>query len=271
MGAVPLPSIAIPGQRLADSSSYISGPGTYIRDNSIYASIPGPIVIQEPVATDPKSKKTRVVTVSRSSTPSTSTIKSPSQPQGLALLGSSNRRIPLKFNTLPTVGSIVLGRVTRVQRRQATISILLVLPENQQLNPSADDSEDPSDADLPSILASASISTTSDSLNADELRPQALIRKEDVRAVEKDRVVMEESFRVGDIVRAVIVSVGDQVAYYASTAGNELGVVMARSSTVESGVGMEGFGGNMMFPVSWKEMRDPVTGRGEMRKVAKPF
>ncbi|KMU74123.1 hypothetical protein CISG_04052 [Coccidioides immitis RMSCC 3703] len=206
MGAVPLPSIAIPGQRLADSSSYISGPGTYIRDNSIYASIPGPIVIQEPVATDPKSKKTRVVTVSRSSTPSTSTIKSPSQPQGLALLGSSNRRIPLKFNTLPTVGSIVLGRVTRVQRRQATISILLVLPEKQQLNPSADDSEDPSDADLPSILASASISTTSHSLNADELRPQALIRKEDVRAVEKDRVVMEESFRVGDIVRAVIVS-----------------------------------------------------------------
>lgn len=120
------------------------------------------------------------------------------------------------------------------------------------------------------------MSTTADSFNADELRPQALIRKEDVRAVEKDRVVLEEAFRVGDIVRAVIVSVGDQTAYYASTAGNELGVVMARSEMADQnqrveGEGQGGFGGNMMFPVSWKEMRDPVTGRGEMRKVAKPF
>ena len=29
--------------------------------------------------------------------------------------------------------------------------------------------------------------------------------------------------------------------------------------------------GNQMYPVSWKEFRDPVTGRLESRKVAKPF
>ncbi|EEP80118.1 hypothetical protein UREG_04960 [Uncinocarpus reesii 1704] len=262
MGAPQLPSIAVPGQRLADTSAYTSGPGTYIHEHSIRASIPGPVIVQES-DTDQKGKKAKIITVARSSAPSTApTTSTPAQPSGLALIGSTNKRIPLKFNTLPTVGSIVLGRVTRVQKRQATISILLVLPD-QRATPTLD-AEGASDADLPSILASASISTASDSLNADELRPQALIRKEDVRAVEKDRVVVEESFRVGDIVRAVIVSVGDQVAYYASTAGNELGVVMARSSADEGG-------GNMMFPVSWKEMRDPATGKGEMRKVAKPF
>lgn len=71
---------------------------------------------------------------------------------------------------------------------------------------------------------------------------------------------MDEMFRVGDIVRGTVISLGDQSNYYLSTARNELGVVMGRSE-----------GGNMMFPVSWKEMRDPVTGVGEGRKVAKPF
>ena len=71
---------------------------------------------------------------------------------------------------------------------------------------------------------------------------------------------MDEMFRVGDIVRGTVSSLGDQSNYYLSTARNEFGVVMARSEA-----------GNMMFPVSWKEMRDPVTGVGEARKVAKPF
>lgn len=29
--------------------------------------------------------------------------------------------------------------------------------------------------------------------------------------------------------------------------------------------------GNAMFPVSWKEYKDPETGLGELRKVAKPY
>ncbi|KAI1917814.1 exosome 3'-_5 exonuclease subunit ski4 (Csl4) [Ophidiomyces ophidiicola] len=259
--AAPGPSIAVPGQCLADSSSFTSGPGTYVRDSSICASIPGLVVLQELPYGQP-GKKTKILTIARS--PVSPTSSDSRDVSGFSLLGSTNTKIPPRFNTLPTVGSIVLGRVTRVQKRQASISVLVVLPD-QNMAP------DPTviDSDLRAILANASISTTADPLNADELRPQALIRKEDVRAVEKDRVVLEESFRVGDIVRAVIVSVGDQVAYYASTAGNELGVVMARSSCTEAGA--SGFGGNMMFPVSWKEMRDPVTGKGETRKVAKPF
>lgn len=56
------------------------------------------------------------------------------------------------------------------------------------------------------------------------------------------------------------ISLGDQSSYYLSTASNELGVIMATSEA-----------GNTMYPVSWKEYKDPETGVSEPRKVAKPF
>lgn len=71
---------------------------------------------------------------------------------------------------------------------------------------------------------------------------------------------MQDSFRVGDLIRAVVISLGDQGGYYLSTAKNELGVVVAR-----------GDGGEVLVPVSWKEVKDLRTGRGQPRKVAKPF
>lgn len=92
------------------------------------------------------------------------------------------------------------------------------------------------------------------------------IRSQDVRATEKDKVVVGEAFRVGDIVRAVVISLGDQRDYYLSTAGNEYGVLLAWS-TNDSGQP----GGALMEPISWQEMRDPVTGKKETRKVAKPI
>lgn len=70
-----------------------------------------------------------------------------------------------------------------------------------------------------------------------------------------------EAFRVGDIIRAVVISLGDQRDYYLSTAGNDYGVILAHSSKT----------GKLMAPVSWQEMRDPDTGKGEGRKVAKPL
>ncbi|KLJ11589.1 hypothetical protein EMPG_13225 [Blastomyces silverae] len=70
---------------------------------------------------------------------------------------------------------------------------------------------------------------------------------------------MDEMFRVGDIVRAVVISLGDQSFYYCSTARNELGVVMGRSEE-----------GNVLVPVSWREMVDGRSGRREGRKVARP-
>lgn len=74
-----------------------------------------------------------------------------------------------------------------------------------------------------------------------------------------DKVKVTESFRVGDVVRAVVISLGDERSYYCSTARNELGVVMAWSQL-----------GNVMVPVSWREFLDESTGMKEGRKVAKP-
>jgi exosome complex component CSL4 len=148
------------------------------------------------------------------------------------------------------VGNVVLCRVIRITPRQAVVAIL-VCGET--------------------VL---------------EAEWQGLIRVQDVRATEKDRVKIYESFRPGDVVRAEVVSLslsfflcfvrlwvwgslltgldtqislGDQANYYLSTARNELGVVLATSET-----------GNTMQPVSWKELRDPETGVTELRKVAQP-
>ncbi|ATZ52662.1 Bccsl4 [Botrytis cinerea B05.10] len=129
-----------------------------------------------------------------------------------------------KAEILPEVNSTVLCRVTRITPRQATVAILVVGE---------------------TVL---------------EGEWQGLIRVQDVRATEKDKVKIFESFRPGDIVRAVVISLGDQSNYYLSTAKNELGVIMATSEA-----------GNAMYPVSWKEYKDPETGASESRKVAKPF
>ncbi|EKD19557.1 uncharacterized protein L3040_002563 [Drepanopeziza brunnea f. sp. 'multigermtubi'] len=129
-----------------------------------------------------------------------------------------------KKEILPEVNSTVLCRVTRIAPRQATVAILVV-------------GETVLDGEW-----------------------QGIIRVQDVRATEKDKVKIFESFRPGDIVRANVVSLGDQSNYYLSTATNSLGVIMATSEA-----------GNPMYPVSWKEYRDPDTGASESRKVAKPF
>ncbi|KAH9307408.1 hypothetical protein KI387_035319, partial [Taxus chinensis] len=56
-----------------------------------------------------------------------------------------------------------------------------------------------------------------------------IVRQQDVRATEIDKVDMHMSFRPGDVVRAEVLSLGDARAYYLSTAKNELGVVSAES------------------------------------------
>jgi len=125
---------------------------------------------------------------------------------------------------LPEVDSTVLARITRLGARFATCEILVI----------------------------------GDTVCREAFQGQ--IRREDIRATEKDKINIEESFRVGDLIRAVVISLGDQSNYYVATDRNEFGVVMARSEE-----------GRLMYPVNWKEFRDPVTGKGESRKAAKPF
>jgi|SRR5271170_58532 len=205
-------TVAIPGQLLGDTTTYLAGPGTHVYESKIYASIIGSIVT---IPASSKSTKPTISVPRDSPTPST--------------LQTSTT------SSLPVVGSIVLCRITRVQQRQAIVTVLVVNPSSSS-----------------SIIPYTS--TTNE-----ELQFQAVLRREDVRAYEKDKIVMNEMYRVGDIVRASVISLGDERNYYISTAGNEFGVVVATSEE-----------DNAMVPASWKEMRDVVTGKGEGRKVAKP-
>lgn len=314
--APPLPKVAIPGQRLGPAAAYAPGPGTHVHDAFVCASIAGPVMLDAATSTGGNAgagvgaKRTAVGGYGQQprSRPMLAVSRGTPLPSSSSSLSSSSLTPATATATaspLPTVDSVVLGRVTRVQRRQATLSILVVLPPGSgpgsgslaaggrgeggggsasgsggsgsggdgsggtassaaaaaaaDAAVTAAATAEP-DAAVAAVLARMPSTVNFDNNNADELRFQALIRREDVRAVEKDKVVMDDMFRVGDVVRAVILSVGDQSFYYAGTARNELGVVLARSAD-----------GNMMFPVSWREMRDPVTGRSELRNVAKPY
>ena len=89
---------------------------------------------------------------------------------------------------------------------------------------------------------------------------RAQLRKEDVRATEKDKVEMYKCFRPGDVVLARVLSLGEaSTGYIVTTAENELGVVLAYSETT----------GSKMIPVSWTEMQCPKSYAKEFRKIAK--
>lgn len=63
---------------------------------------------------------------------------------------------------------------------------------------------------------------------------KGLIRREDIRSKEVDQVIVRDFFRGGDIVRAVVISLGDSKQYFLSTSmtasteahGSNLGVVL---------------------------------------------
>lgn len=98
-------------------------------------------------------------------------------------------------------------------------------------------------------------------LNGDkELRIYAkgIIRREDIRSNEIDKIIMYECYRPGDLIKAIVISYGDSRQYYLSTADNNLGVLVAKSEQ-----------GNIMIPINEHEMRDTINGVNEKRKVAK--
>lgn len=207
----------LPGDVLGSTAAHLAGPGTHIYESKICASILG--------------------------SPSTSPASNPSGKPTITILRTPPKPSmhTVKLRSLPVVNSIVICRITRVQQRQASASILIVDPSPTTL--------------IPESLTHLNPTTAS----AEDIHFSAVLRREDVRLTEKDKVVMNESFRVGDIIRASVISLGDEKNYYVTTGGNEFGVVIARSEE-----------GNAMVPASWKEMKDAITAKLEFRKVAKP-
>ncbi|PLW06816.1 hypothetical protein PCANC_28315 [Puccinia coronata f. sp. avenae] len=128
---------------------------------------------------------------------------------------------------VPIVGTTVIGMITKVSKPQAHVSIMMV-------------------DDLPLPIGQEF---------------QGAIRSQDVRQVDKDKVIMWDCYRPGDIVRAEVISLPtSSMGYLLATFRNHLGVLFAQHSQT----------GNRMTAISWKEMKDVETGETENRKVAGP-
>jgi len=112
----PLPTIALPGQPLGPLSSYIPGSGTHIPPSVptktpaptsiIHASILGPTDVTPKPPTASRQRPT--LSISRHETEAQKT----SQQRGASLL--------------PKEGNVILGRVTRINIREARVQILVI-------------------------------------------------------------------------------------------------------------------------------------------------
>lgn len=176
---LPAPSSSSSAQRLQASS------GTYARSTYTLSSLIG----------QPSFSKT----ASKKSGPSTTkaSIHTPLAP----------------LLRLPEPDSLVLARVTRITSRQAVCSILLVLPDPSSSSSSS--AEAAGSLSLSQALASGAANHAAGEDPAG-LDFSGVIRQQDVRLTETDKVKVAECFRVGDLVRARVVSCA-QVAKAAHT------------------------------------------------------
>ncbi|KAF5103232.1 hypothetical protein D0Z03_000245 [Geotrichum reessii] len=173
---------------------------------------------------------------------------------------------------LPEVGDVVLARVTKLTLKQAHVEILVVEVAGPVSADPGVGVNGTTPGVVPASIVSASAGTTTTDLAVTATIAAAttasdvgegfggIIRVQDVRITERDKVKILDSFRPGDIVRATVISLGDGTNYYLSTARNDLGVIFARSRS-----------GDRMFPVDWQTMKAAHTGELELRKCAKPY
>ena len=162
---------ALPGQALGTLSGNAPGPGTHTRGSTIYASIAGAVSRggQSESASGKGNKPT------------------------LSVLGASlatsdlSAKMTITRNILPQVNAQVLARVTRIQPRQATVAILVV-------------GEAVCEDEFQGVIRYVTFCHYSR-----WLLTVSTHRVQDVRATEKDKVKIVESFRPGDIVRAQVV------------------------------------------------------------------
>lgn len=247
--------LLLPGQPVSVSRSSKPqlelGLGTYARGDYILSSLVG--------------YESRTLSGSSSSSSSTLPNQTTKSKTGLAqteivsISGVENRFV------VPRPDSTVIARVTRVTPRQAYLSILIV--DGQPCGSSSSTSSTFVQSGLGNHAAG----------EGEGVDFQGVVRSQDVRSTEKDKVKIADCFRPGDIVRATVISLGDARSYYLSTAGNSLGVIYATSATsagaqlsdTPGGAGWN-ITGNPMLPISWNQMIDPITGILENRKCAKP-
>lgn len=162
----------IPGQLLGPAHKYKLGPGVHLHEGNLYSSLLGTVSITQPVSSTSNTSASTSRGPAKRLTKITAPLHKPAEgelPTISVLRDVSTPTNKKKREVLPAVGNVVLCRITRITPRQAVVAILVC--GNTVL----------------------------------EAEWQGVIRVQDVRATEKDRVKIYESFRPGDIVRASVV------------------------------------------------------------------
>lgn len=150
-------AVAVPGQLLGPADKYSAGAGTHIHEANLYSSLLGTVAVAQPEKVPgPAKRLTRIAALAAGNTGSSNNSGSSSS-NTLPTISVSRSGVSEKREVLPEVGNVVLCRVTRITPKHASVAILVV-----------------GDTVL-------------------EAEWQGLVRVQDVRATEKDRVKIYES------------------------------------------------------------------------------
>ncbi|OBA24322.1 hypothetical protein METBIDRAFT_36560 [Metschnikowia bicuspidata var. bicuspidata NRRL YB-4993] len=187
---------------------------------------------------------------------------------------SASDSVSATATNLPREGDEVLVRITRLNLKQAFCEVLCVYGYGN-VSPDGGLGSNGTSAHFSvpmgggsqilssygAVASSQSFMSGAQPLDIGEAF-KAVIRSQDVRSTDRDKVKIIDCFRPGDLVKAVVLSLGDGSNYYLTTARNDLGVIFAKS---------EGGAGDLMIAVDWETMVCEKTGVVEKRKCAKLF
>ena len=207
--------LATPGQYLAEASEFGAGVGTYVLGGRVFSSVVG--TVERVQAADKKAScdfahTTRLICL----------LRSPRLQRAVRVVQNKPASV------LPQINDIVTARVRHALLASQSLRLCL--------NPTLQVTK------VNVRFASVEILCVGSTLLKEAYT--GMIRQRDVRAFDVDAVEIYKSFRPADIVRAVVLSLGDSKSYFLSTARNELGVILAQSAA-----------GHVMVPISWQQMQ----------------
>lgn len=236
-----MPGQLIVGKKDREYYKYTCGSGTEETDRGICAMILGKLVAEEEEGTKPPKWRVDII----------NEFRNPYAQVPAPATGNSKR----STSQLPQVGDVVYARVLRLGQQQVNLEITAV--ENKGIT-----TKDNGVGQFASCVGSVHPSTgTGDKSSELGEGFGAVIRIQDIRASERDKIKLIEQFSPGDMVRASVLSVGDESRYYLSTVRNDLGVVFAKDPVSH----------NQLVPLDWQTMVDPASGTTYARKCANPF
>ncbi|GMG21991.1 unnamed protein product [Ambrosiozyma monospora] len=183
---------------------------------------------------------------------------------------------PTKFSmSTPSEHDIVLARVTKITTSRIHVEILIIESHSSSGSTGSTGTVGGSTAaDDDGKIQTRKLMTNLIPAESGETF-RGIIRSQDIRSTNRDTVQTWNCFQPGDIIKAEVISLGDGVNYYLSTAKDELGVIMARSAVGGVGVGGGASGGSqggeLMCAVDWEHMVGLNSGVIEPRKCAKPL